>query len=107
MSENIIQGDFPFEEIRDDVCGGNGDYFDSPEEAMKATGYDRNKIWSVVISDDDDDGVTTYGPSHHYINVIGYIATKEAHDGNTIYEEHWGDDLEDDLEDDPQSGPAL
>ena len=83
----FYQKDFPFDIIRDEICGGNGDYFDSPKEAMLATGLSEKHIWSVVTGDEDN--VWTYGPWHHYINVIGYIATKEAHDGDTYYEEDW------------------
>lgn len=77
--------DFPFTEIRDDVWGGHGDYFNSAEEAMLATGLSERHIWSVTPCDETN--VCTYGPSRHYINVIGYIATKEVHDGATYYEE--------------------
>lgn len=70
--------DFPFEEIRKP----NGDYFKSAAEAQKA-GYSLDQIWSVIESD----GCWTYGPSHHYINAVGYIATNEQHDGNTYYHE--------------------
>lgn len=77
-----IEGDFPYEEIRDH----NGDYFRSPDHAMTVTGLSENHIWSVTEGDEDV-SVFLYGPSHHYINLIGYIATKEEHDGNTYYEE--------------------
>ena len=71
--------DFPFEEIRKE----SGDYFDSAQEAMDATGLGLDHIWSVVCEDD----TYCYGPSHHYVNLIGFVATKEAHDGETYYEE--------------------
>lgn len=70
--------EFPFEEIRKD----NGDYFLNVAEA-KAAGYAENQIWSVM----EADGCWTYGPSHHWINVVGFIATTETHDGNTYYNE--------------------
>jgi hypothetical protein len=78
----IHQSDFPYEEIRD----SNGDYFRSWKEA-KETGHDDDQIWSVV-EHDDGCGVT-YGPPHHWINILGFIATAERHDGETYYEEKW------------------
>lgn len=71
--------DFPFEEIRQEP---DGDYFDSVQQALDA-GYALTQIWSVV----ECDGTWTYGPSHHYINRLGYIATVEHHDGDTYYHE--------------------
>ena len=70
--------DFPYEEIRKPT----GDYFDSWNQAKQA-GYDDDQIWSVVHGDE----AWTYGPPHHYINVIGFIATNERHDHDTYYEE--------------------
>lgn len=78
----IIQGDFPFEEIRRE----DGDYFDSWREASEA-GYADDQIWSVV--EGENDFVYVYGPPHHTINVIGFIATHARHDGDTYYEETW------------------
>jgi len=70
--------DFPYAEIRK----RNGDYFDTSLEAEQA-GYAETQIWSVTKSD----GPYTYGPSFHYINVLGFIATKEHHDNDTYYHE--------------------
>jgi len=92
---SCYQQDFPFEEVsrmgNDGSCCG--DYADSPHELRKR-GYVESQIWSVVGGDEEaiqEDGTRlnfiTYGPSGHYVNVIGYIATKEHHDGNTYYEE--------------------
>lgn len=72
----VHQSDFPFERI-------NEDYFFYAKDALKA-GYKDSQIWSVA---EGDDSIFTYGPSHHYINVIGYIVTEETHDGDTYYEE--------------------
>ena len=80
-----IQQDFPFDEIRD----ATGNYFASVADAMKA-GYQESQIWSVVIGDGvgpNGEDVYTYGPSHHYVNVMGYIATKEHHNNETYYDE--------------------
>lgn len=71
--------DFPFIEVR----AKNEGYFETRIDAENA-GYNVNQIWSVAVS---DEMVFTYGPSHHYINVLGYIATEEPHDGDTYYEE--------------------
>ena len=70
--------DFPFEEIR----LPSGDYFNSMAEA-RGYGHDQNQIWSVVEGED----TWTYGPAHHYINVIGFVATIERHDEDTYYHE--------------------
>jgi hypothetical protein len=75
---------FPFEEIRND----EGDYFETYEE-VEALLYDDDQIWSVVVTDHDDGhNITyTYGPSHHYVNRLGFIATAERHDRETYYHE--------------------
>lgn len=89
--------DFPFEEIRK----RNGDYFDTAEDAM-AAGYAESQVWSVIESE----GTYTYGPSYHYINRLGYIATKEHHDGNTYYHEV-DPEYEEDDEDDESDEDSL
>ena len=70
--------DFPFEEIRDE----HGDYFRSIDQAM-AAGFHPSQIWSVT----ECDNWYTYGPPGHIVNLIGYVATNEQHDGDTYYEE--------------------
>ena len=67
---------FPFEEIRQ----ANGDYFPT-WQAAKDAGHEDNQIWSVVESN----GSYSYGPPHHFVNVIGFIATAETHDFETYY----------------------
>ena len=80
MSEATIhEQEFPFDEIRDE----HGDYFSTVADAKKHSGYDESHIWSVT----ECEGAWSYGPSQHYINLIGYIATHESHDGNTYFEE--------------------
>jgi hypothetical protein len=51
------------------------------------TGYGHivENIWSVV--EGDEDNVFTYGPPHHFVNVIYWVVTEEAHDHNTYFEE--------------------
>lgn len=79
MAETFHHIEFPFEEKRDT----DGDYFATARDVVKA-GYEYpNQVWSVVESD----GVYTYGPPHHYVNVLGYIGTEERHDNQTYYEE--------------------
>jgi len=86
--------DFPFvEHSRIDINGDqSGDYANSQQE-LRNRGYAESQIWSVIEGDDEyrDDGqrISTYvyGPSGHFVNKIGYIATKEHHDGDTYYEE--------------------
>jgi len=82
VSEDIIyEKEFPFDEIRDE----HGDYFMTIGDAKKHTGYDESHIWSVT----ECENTWTYGASHHYVNLIGYVVTHEAHDGNTYYEENF------------------
>ena len=84
MSDPIIQQkDFPFEEIKDE----NGDFFNSARELLDL-GYVPSQIWSIV-SEEGEDGKEyfVFGPSRHYVNLIGFIATEERHDGRTYYEE--------------------
>ena len=86
----IIEDYFPFEEIRKP----SGDYFDTALQAMNTTGYAEEHIWSIAEGEDEEKdgyryGVEVYGPSRHYINVLGFVATKETHDGATYYEEHF------------------
>jgi len=90
----IHEADFPFEEVSRLSKNGDydGDYAHSPHELRKL-GYVESQIWSVMEGDEEfrEDGqrisVYVYGPSGHYVNVIGYIATEEQHDGATYYEE--------------------
>jgi hypothetical protein len=79
--------DFPFIEIKDSA----GDYFSRAAVAGStalAMGLSVNlNVWSVA----EDDGIFTYGPWYHYVNVIGYVITEEAHDGETYFEEDTND----------------
>ena len=69
--------EFPFNEIRT----SDGDFFSTAQEASDATGLDAKHIWSIA----DHDGAITYGPASNCVNVYGYFATTEAHDGCTYY----------------------
>ena len=73
-----ITGEFPFEEIRAE----NGDYFTSWAAAREA-GFQDSQIWSITVHDD----TWCFGPPQHWINLVGFVATKEHHDGDTYYEE--------------------
>ena len=79
--------DFPYEEIR----AADGDYFQTVDEALEVA-EDEYNVWSVIDDEVEVNGkrfvVLTYGPSHHYVNVIGFVVTKEAHNGNTYFEEY-------------------
>lgn len=77
MTHHIAE--FPFEEKRDHMTG---DYWPTARDAIKA-GFNLSQVWSVT----ETDGVFCYGPPHHFVNVLGFIATEEHHDGNTYYEE--------------------
>lgn len=77
--------DFPFDEIKNK----DGDYFHTPQEAMN-DGHSVSQVWSVT--EDGEEDTLTYGPHMHYVNKIGYIATKEHHDFHTYYEVNIGVD---------------
>ena len=74
---------FPYTELRTQT----GDYFDNRTEMARA-GFLESQMWSVVEATADDGSEwLCYGPVHHYINLLGYIATAEHHNGGTYYEE--------------------
>jgi hypothetical protein len=83
---NFSQCDFPFEELA---------RFETKAE-VRASGFNSNQIWSVVI--DDDTNSYCYGPSHHYVNLLYYIATSEQHDEETYYEEEGIPCIDDDVD---------
>jgi hypothetical protein len=88
MTEHYTE--FPFDEIRRQ----DGDHFNNIAECKKA-GFDEDQIWSLTLEED----TFCYGPSIHWINLIGYICTNERHDGQTYFMEEgsfWkeGDDEE-------------
>jgi hypothetical protein len=79
MAEYEIE--FPFTELKTPT----GDYYDNRIE-MERAGFVESQMWSVTDADDDDGSeYLCYGPVHHYVNLIGYIATAEHHDGDTYY----------------------
>ena len=81
---NYVIGDFPYEEIRKPDL----DLFDTIEE-MQEAGFAESQMWSVVDGEaDGNKSIWVYGPAHHYVNRLGYVATAEHHDGNTYYEDH-------------------
>lgn len=84
-SQFEVKCQFPFDEIRD-TGNADGDYFYTLEEALimvEKLGLPgtENHVWSVC----EGDNGFTYGPSHHYIDRLGYIVTREQHDGDTYY----------------------
>ena len=64
--------EFPYEEIRDE----GGDYFDCWSDVRDA-GYDDDQIWCVTCAD----------RVMHFINVLGYIATKDRSKPRETYSE--------------------
>jgi len=79
MAEYEIE--FPFTELKTPT----GDYYDNRTQ-MERAGFVESQMWSVTDADDDDGSeYLCYGPVHHYVNLIGYIATAEHHDGDTYY----------------------
>ena len=75
--------DFPFNELKTPT----GDYYDNTSE-MELAGFKESQMWSIVEAEGaDNSGWLIYGPVHHYVNLRGYVATAEHHDGETYYEE--------------------
>ena len=73
--------EFPFQELKTPT----GDYYDNRIE-MERAGFVESQMWSVTDADSGDGSeYLCYGPVHHYVNLIGYIATAEHHDGDTYY----------------------
>lgn len=102
MSDTIF-ADFPFEEVK----RPDGDYFYRISE-LEELGYIKSQIWSVVDGDEeiDESGQRwcyyTFGPSHHYVNLVGYVGTQEHHDGETYYQESLEmEPYPEDFDDDP------
>lgn len=76
LAATVHTEDFPFEEIRTET----GDYFGAIG-AAELRGYSKDQIWSVT----EENNEWCYGPPHHWVNLIGYVATEERHDHNTYY----------------------
>lgn len=92
MSSGPRSENFPFKELRK----FSEDYFDSPEECMAFHNLPSlDHVWSVS----DHDGWVCYGPSHHFVNLSGFIGTKMPHDGNTYYQEDTRRDVSELVED--------
>ena len=89
----VIVQEFPFIQYgrgRQDLDQNSVDRYGSWKEA-KEDKWDDRQIWSIVSGDDLD--VWTYGPPHHFVNDVDFIATTEFHDNETYYEEHWPSDF--------------
>ncbi len=79
----VHEKDFPFIQLKTPT----GDYYDNRTE-MALAGFQESQMWSIVEADaDDGTEYLVYGPVHHYVNLIGYVATAEHHDSNTYYNE--------------------
>ena len=77
----VYEQEFPFTELKTPT----GDYYDNRIE-MERAGFQESQMWSITDADDDDGSeYYCYGPVDHYVNLIGYIATAEHHDGDTYY----------------------
>ena len=74
--------EFPYEEIRRD----DGNFFDSWDE-VEAAGYSYRQIWCITSGDTEEGTWFCYDNAHHYVNVLGYIATNEHAKPNEHYEE--------------------
>ena len=77
--------DFPFDEIRDI----HGDYFHSLDDILEIGDF-KDQAWSVIEAQGEDGSEwIVYGPPHHYVNRLGFVGTKEKHDGETYYHVCW------------------
>jgi hypothetical protein len=78
----IPNKDFPYDEIRRD----DGNYFDSWKE-VKAAGYAKTQTWCITTGDSEHGTWFCYDSSPHFVNVMGYVATKEHAKPGECYEE--------------------
>jgi hypothetical protein len=76
----IIKANFPFETWLE---GGTKYY--RTIESMSDEGFTRKQMWSVCSTPSEDH--LAYCPAHMYRGHIGYVATSQQHDENTIYYE--------------------
>jgi hypothetical protein len=77
----IYAQEFPFAELRTPT----GDYYDNKTQ-MERAGFVESQMWSITDAEEDDGSeYFCYGPVHHYVNLVGYIATAEHHNGDTYY----------------------
>ena len=74
--------ELPYEEIR----APDGNYFDYWGDVL-AAGYPENQVWCITIGDDEDGTWFCYDSEPHFVNVIGFIATKERAYHGECYEE--------------------
>lgn len=72
--------EFPFKAL----TNADGDLFNTAAEAKEFWKCDWSNVWSVI---EPEDNTYVYGPPRHFVNRMGYVVTKEAHDNNTYYEE--------------------
>lgn len=78
--------DFPYKEFRDE----QGNYFQTAAFAQQAAvnaGYSERHVWSVVEEWDNNKFFFIYGPSHHYVNVLGFIYSDTPNKGEYYFEE--------------------
>jgi len=77
-----MDGEFPYEEIRDP----NGDYFSTYQDVLDA-GFSDAQVWTVIITDEDHGMWITYDNGFRFVNVIGYVASKEEVTEDECYDE--------------------
>ena len=74
--------EFPYEEIR----RADGNYFDSWKEVTTA-GYADTQIWCVTTGDEEQGTWFCYENTRRFVDVLGFIATKEHAKPGECYEE--------------------
>lgn len=70
---------FPFTQLRKP----DGSYYEAPDEMVRA-GFVPSQMWS--ITELEEDGLWwVFGPADVFVDIVGYVATAEHHDGQTKY----------------------
>ena len=74
----IYDREFPFDEIK----RKDGDYFNTAQEAMTATGLDSSHVWVIIESDTGNDNEYCYttSPPHHS-HIADCVITKPRYRG--------------------------
>ena len=77
-----IEGAFPYEEIKDT----DGNYFQRYQDVLDA-GFSDAQVWTVIVTDEDLGLWITYDNGYRFVNVLGYVASKEEVTAEECYEE--------------------
>ncbi len=73
--------DFPYEEVRD----ASGDYFRQWGDVARA-GFNDDQIWCVTYADEHNGTWICHDSAPHFVNVLGFVGTKERSAPGERYE---------------------